>query len=137
MVYKNFRLNIIIRVILLLAALSACALFIVQAAWVRLAYLVIFVILMVIELFHYMDRVNRDISQFLIAVLHDEFTLVFKERGKGRSFRGLYKAMNDISRKLKTLSKEKEMRSQYLFSLIDQVVPHIHKFETTFTNSHR
>ena len=129
MVYKNFRLNIIIRVILLLAALSACALFIVQAAWVRLAYLVIFVILMVIELFHYMDRVNRDISQFLIAVLHDEFTLVFKERGKGRSFRGLYKAMNDISRKLKTLSKEKEMRSQYLFSLIDQVKVGILSYE--------
>lgn len=129
MVYRNFRLNIIFRIIILLAALSACALFIVQAAWVRLAYLVIFVGLMVIELFHYMDRVNRDISQFLIAVLHDEFTLVFKEKGRGRSFRGLYRAMNDISRKLRTLSKEKETRSQYLFSLIEQVKVGILSYE--------
>jgi two-component system nitrogen regulation sensor histidine kinase NtrY len=129
MVYRNFRLNIIFRIIILLVALSACALFIVQAAWVRLAYLVIFVGLMVIELFHYMDRVNRDISQFLIAVLHDEFTLVFKEKGRGRSFRGLYRAMNDISRKLRTLSKEKETRSQYLFSLIEQVKVGILSYE--------
>jgi two-component system nitrogen regulation sensor histidine kinase NtrY len=129
MVYKNFRLNIIIRIIILLAALSAIALFIVQAEYIRLVYLVILVILLVIELFYYIDRVNRDISQFLISVLHDEYTLAFKERGRGRSFRGLYKAMNDISLKLRMLSKEKEMRNQYLFSLIEQVKVGILSYE--------
>jgi nitrogen fixation/metabolism regulation signal transduction histidine kinase len=129
MVYKNFRLNIIIRIIILLAALSAIALFFVQAEYIRLVYLVIFLVLLVVELFYYIDRVNRDISQFLIAVLHDEYTLAFKEIGRGRSFRGLYKAMNDISLKMKILSKEKEMRNQYLFSLIEQVKVGILSYE--------
>lgn len=121
MVYRNFRLNIIVRIIILLAALSAIALFIVQAEYIRLAYLVILLVLLVVELFIYLDRVNRDLSQFLISVLYDDYTMVFRERGKGKSFRGLYKAMNDISLKLKSLSREKETRSQYLLSLIEQV----------------
>ena len=129
MVYKNFRLNIIIRIIILFAALSACALFIVQAEYVRLVYLAIMVILLVVEMFYYIDRINRDLSQFLISVLHDEYTLAFKEGGRGKSFRGLYKAMNDISLKLKTLSKEKETRNQYLFSLIEQVKVGIISYE--------
>ena len=129
MVYKNFRINIIIRIIILFAALSACALFIVQAEYVRLVYLAIMVILLVVEMFYYIDRTNRDLSQFLISVLHDEYTLAFKDRGRGKSFRGLYKAMNDISLKLKTLSKEKETRNQYLFSLIEQVKVGIISYE--------
>lgn len=129
MVFKNFRLNIIIRIIILFAALTACALFIVQAEYIRLVYLAILVILLVVEMFYYIDRVNRDLSQFLISVLHDEYTLAFKEKGRGKSFRGLYKAMNDISLKLKTLSKEKETRNQYLFSLIEQVKVGIISYE--------
>ncbi len=129
MVYKNFRWNIIIRIILLFAAVTACALFIVQAEYVRLVYLAILVILLVVEMFYYIDRINRDLSQFLISVLHDEYTLAFKEKGRGKSFSGLYKAMNDISIKLKTLSKEKETRNQYLFSLIEQVKVGIISYE--------
>ncbi len=129
MVYKNFRLNIIVRLIMLFAAITACALFIVQAEYIRLAYLAILVILLVVEMFYYIDRINRDLSQFLISVMHDEYTLAFKEGGRGKSFRGLYKAMNDISLKLKTLSKEKETRNQYLFSLIEQVKVGIISYE--------
>ncbi len=88
MVYKNFRLNIIIRIIILMAALSAIALFIVQAEYIRLVYLVILVIVLVMELFYYIDRVNRDISQFLISVLHDEYTLAFMEQGQGTFLSG-------------------------------------------------
>ena len=133
MAYKNFRLNIIIRIFILLGALSAIALFFVQAEYIRLVYLSILLVLLLVELFFYVDRVNRDISQFLISVLHDEYTLAFKEKGRGRSFRGLYKAMNDISLKLKTLSKEKEMRNQYLFSLIEQVKVGILSYEPSGT----
>ncbi len=133
MVYKNFRINIIIRIIILFAALSACALFIVQSEYIRLVYLLILVVLLLVELFYYIDRVNKDLSQFLISVLHDDYTLAFKEQGRGRSFRGLYKAMNDISLKLKALSKEKETRNQYLFSLIEQVKVGIISYEPNGT----
>jgi len=129
MAYKNFRLNIIVRIILLFGAITACALFIVQAEYVRLVYLAILVILLVVEMFYYIDRINRDLSQFLISVLHDEYTLAFKEKGRGKSFRGLYKSMNDISIKLKTLNKDKETRNQYLFSLIEQVKVGIISYE--------
>jgi nitrogen fixation/metabolism regulation signal transduction histidine kinase len=129
MVYKNYRLNIIIRIIILLAVLTGIALFFIQAEYIRLVYLSILLVLLVAELFHYLDRVNRDLSQFLISVLHDEYTLAFKEQGRGRSFRGLYKAMNDISLKLKALSKEKETRNQYLVSLIEQVKVGIISYE--------
>lgn len=129
MIFKNFRLNIIVRILVLLAAGSAFAWFIVSSEPIRAVYLGILILLLILELFHYTDRLNKDLNQFFLSIFHDDFTSLFPDRGRGRSFRQLYGTMNEITQKFKTLSMEKEMRSQYLFSLIDQIKVGIISYE--------
>lgn len=127
--FRNFRLNIIIRVLVLLAALTACAVFIATSEPIRATYTGLLVLILIIEYFYYTDKLNRDLNQFFVSILHDDFTSVFRERGKGRSFRGLYETLDEITMRFRVLSKEKEMRGQYLHSLIDQVKVGIISFE--------
>ncbi|MCK5462457.1 MAG: hypothetical protein KAI95_05550 [Bacteroidales bacterium] len=121
MVFRNFRIQIIIRILILLASLAACSWSFADAQYLRAVYLGILVMLLLIEFFYYVDRMNKDINQFISSIFHEDYTSVFNARSKGRSFRLLYETMNDITLKYKTLSKEKETRGQYLYSLIEQV----------------
>ncbi|MFC2098100.1 PAS domain-containing sensor histidine kinase [Bacteroidota bacterium] len=122
-------MNIIIRIIVLILTISAFALFIVQSEPIRAVYIGILIVLLVLEFFYYSDKLNKDLNQFFISILHDDFTSVFKDRRKGNSFKELYGTLDEITLKFRALSTEKEMRSQYLFSLIEQVRVGIISFE--------
>ncbi len=130
MVFKNFRLNIVFRIILLVAALAGFAWAVVRSKPIQAVYLGILIVLLALEFFYYTDRLNRDLNQFFLSILNDDYSSVFQDRGRGRSFHELYGTMDAISRKLNALGKEKEIRGQYLFSLIDQVRVGIISFET-------
>jgi nitrogen fixation/metabolism regulation signal transduction histidine kinase len=130
MTFKNFRLHIILRIIFLLAVLTALSWSVVKVEYIRIVYLGILAILLVLEFFHYMDKTNKDLNQFIVSIFHDDYTSVFDAAGsRGRSFQSLYSAMNDITQRFRTLSKEKETRGQYLYSLIEQVQVGIISYE--------
>lgn len=120
MIYSNFRLNIIFRIILIFLILLLMAYWIVGGHYLRSAYTGILIILLLTELFFYIDRLNRNLANFFASVLADDFSIHLRDFRKGRSFRNLYEILNAINQKMKLLSKEKETRSQYLGSLIEQ-----------------
>ncbi len=120
MVYSNFRLNIAIRIILIFSILVLMAFWIVSGHYLRTAYTGIVIILLLIEMFIYIDRLNRNLSNFFASVLADDFSVRLSDSRKGRSFYKLYNVLNAINDKIKFLSKERETRSQYLGSLIEQ-----------------
>ena len=106
--FKNFRLNIIIRIIVLILTISAFALFIVQSEPIRAVYIGILIVLLVLEFFYYSDKLNKDLNQFFISILHDDFTSVFKDRRKGNSFKELYGTLDEITLKFRALSTERK-----------------------------
>lgn len=120
MIYNNFRINIIIRILLLLAVLSLLAYWLISGHYLRSTYIGILVIIQVGELFLYIDRLNSKLEIFFSSLLADDHSIRLSDIKKGRSFRKLYDILNAINDKLKVLSKEKETRSQYLGSLIEQ-----------------
>jgi PAS domain S-box-containing protein len=120
MICNNFRINIIIRALLLLAFLSLTAYWLIGGHYIRSVYVGIMAIILIIELIIYIDRVNTRLANFFESLLADDFTIRLSDSGKGRSFKNLYDILNAINGKLKSLSKEKETRSQYLNSLIEQ-----------------
>jgi nitrogen fixation/metabolism regulation signal transduction histidine kinase len=120
MIYNNFRINIIIRILLLLAFLSLTAFWLIGGHYIRAGYIGILVIIIVIELILYIDRLNNRLANFFESLLAEDYTIRLIDIGKGQSFRKLYNILNAINDKLKSLSKEKETRSQYLNSLINQ-----------------
>ena len=120
MVYRNFRINIIIRIILIFAIMVLLTYWMVGGHYLRSAYIGVLIILLLAELFIYIDRLNRNLTSFFASLLADDYTVRLSDFRKGRSFRKLYETLNAINEKIKFLSKEKETRSQYLGSLIDQ-----------------
>jgi len=120
MIYTNFRINIIIRILLLIAILSLLALWLTGGHYLRSAYIGIVVIIQVAELFIYIDRLNSKLENFFSSLLADDYSIRLSDTRKGSSFRKLYDILNAINDKSKILSKEKETRSQYLGSMIEQ-----------------
>lgn len=119
---KNFRLNVLIRVIIIALIITALVYYLLVATnYLRSVYLVVFFVLSIIEFIWYVDRTNRDFKAFLLALLQDDFTTTFPEKAKGRSFNELYKVFNQITRKFKQLGSEKEAQHIFLEALIAHV----------------
>jgi len=97
MVFRNFRINIIIRLLFILAGLVLIALWITGGHYLRAAYIAIILIGLLIELFLYIDRQNRNVANFFSALLHDDYSQHLTHTGKGKSFRLLFKTLNALN----------------------------------------
>lgn len=73
------------------------------------------------ELVYYVNKSNRDLSQFLLAIRYDDFTTRFSARDKGKSFEELYDAFNFIFDKLKEISSERQAQYLYLLRLVEHI----------------
>jgi len=122
MVYKNFRFNVIIRVLLIAIGIGSLLYFvIITEQYLRSIYIFIFIVLAIIEFIWYVDKTNRDFSTFLLAIMQDDFSTTFSEKRKGKSFARLYGALNKITQKFKYISSEKEVQFLYLETLVEHV----------------
>ncbi len=119
---KNFRLNVIIRILIITLIIALLMYFIlIQLKYLRSVYLGIFLVIAIVEFVWYVDRTNRDFASFLLALLQDDFTTTFSEKGKGKSFGMLYSAFNKITQKFKRISSAKEVQHIYLEMLVEHV----------------
>lgn len=121
MVFKNFRVQVVLRVMLLMATCVLFAWCIVDGYYLRSAYVAAAAGIMVGELIVYVDRFNRDIRTFMISLMQRDFTTHYQGTHRGRSFEELYRALNSISQLFKTISKEKEIQYRYLEMLLEHV----------------
>ena len=120
MVFKNFRLQVVIRILIISLALGLFLYWLlVTGKYIRSFYMGILVILAVIELFIFIDRTNRDVTNFFQSILSSDFTHVFSTSKKGKAFALLNESMNKITRKFKDISREKEIQYLYLQTLVD------------------
>ncbi|TRX56271.1 GHKL domain-containing protein [Fulvivirga sp. M361] len=116
---KKFRLNIVIRIIVIALLLTSVIYYlIVLEYYLRSCYLIVFVLLALIEFVWFVERTNRDFKVFLMGILQDDFTTTFSEKAKGNSFDQLYGVMNRITRKFDEISAAKEAQYLYLEALV-------------------
>ena len=90
MVFRSFRINIIIRILLILGGLILISIWISNVHYLRSVYAGIIVAGLVFEMFLYIDRLNRNIANFFSALLHDDYSQHLAQSGKGKSFRMLF-----------------------------------------------
>ncbi|MCF8380926.1 MAG: hypothetical protein K9H49_15235 [Bacteroidales bacterium] len=121
MVYKSFRLNLIIRVIVLAA--SVFLFFYLMGTQTYLTPLLVLVatILQVYALIWYVEKTNRDLSSFLESIRFSEFTRSFKIDGLGPSFNELNAAFNDVIADFQKVRSEKEEHFHYLQSIVENI----------------
>jgi two-component system nitrogen regulation sensor histidine kinase NtrY len=121
MVFKNFRLQVILRVVILIAGIILLAWCVVYGYYLRSVYLVIAIVILAVEFIWYVDRFNRDVKSFMVSLLQRDFTTHYQSTGRSKSFDELYSMLNRISEVFKTISAEKEVQFRYLEMLVDHL----------------
>jgi signal transduction histidine kinase len=120
--YKNFKLNIIVRVILLALAIFLFFYLYNNTQYYTTSFLMaIFVIILVISIIQYASKTNRYITNFLEAIRYSDFTRSFEIEGLGSQFDQMREAFNDVIEDFQKIRNEKE--EQYLF--LQNVIQHI------------
>ncbi|MCK5464196.1 MAG: hypothetical protein KAI95_14310 [Bacteroidales bacterium] len=121
MTYKNFRVNIIVRILLLSASIGL--IFYTYSAEMKVTpfLVVVLTILQVLSLIRYVDRTNRDLTSFLESIRFSEFTRSFQIEGMGSSFDDLNRAFNDVINDFQKVRSEKEEHFHYLQSIVQNI----------------
>ena len=121
MVFKQFRFNIVLRVLLLTA--TCLALFItVNSAFTFTPILVAgLIIYQVWSLIRYVDRTNRELAGFLESIRYSEFTRTFQISDAGTSFDELNTAFNDVMKDFQQVRSEREEHFHYLQNIVQNI----------------
>ena len=72
-------------------------------------------------LIHYVEKTNRDLSRFFLAIRHADFSQSFVTGGLGSSFDELKKAFNEVLEAFRRTRAEKEEQARYLQTVVQHV----------------
>jgi len=118
--FKNFRINIIFRALILSALIFAMTWGVTATAWqVTPIACGILAILSLVELIHYVEKSNRTLISFLDFVRHQDFTTTSPNAELGKSFGDLALAYKSISSDMRKLNTQRAINEQQLSSVIE------------------
>jgi two-component system nitrogen regulation sensor histidine kinase NtrY len=120
MIRNRFAINLVIRVILLTLTCIALAFSAIQPGNLFITLnIAVFLFIQVGLLLYYLNRVNRDLTNFFGAIANDDSTLVYKRIAPGKSFLKLYELFDEISLKIQRLKIENTQRAFYFQNLVE------------------
>jgi two-component system nitrogen regulation sensor histidine kinase NtrY len=121
MIFKQFRVNVIFRVLLL--TVSCLLLFLtLNSTFIFTPILVVALIVYEVwSLIRYVDRTNRELANFLESIRYSEFTRTFSIRETGSSFDALNEAFNDVMKDFQQIRSEREEHFHYLQSIVQNL----------------
>ncbi|GAB3202466.1 GHKL domain-containing protein [Pontibacter aydingkolensis] len=120
--FRGFRLNLLLRLLLLVIVIVGFLVIIYRTDWYVTAFcLLLLASFLVYDLVYFVERTNRDISSFLEAMLHSDFTQRFAIQNKNSSYRNLYQSFNAISDAFMRIKAEQEAHYHYLQAIVEQV----------------
>ncbi len=122
MVFKNFRLQIASRILILGVSMYILFYVITQThLYVTSIILATVTVLQIIALIRYVEKTNRDLSRFLESVRHADFSQSFSPQGLGSSFDELKKIFREITEKFHQIRFEKEEHYNYLQTVVQHI----------------
>jgi two-component system, NtrC family, nitrogen regulation sensor histidine kinase NtrY len=122
MVFKNFRLNVLIRVLLLIASAFLFAWLVRYTEYsISAVILGTVMIYQMWALVHYAELTNRKLTGFLNSIKHADFSSSFTEHGLGKSFDELNNAFNEVIEEFRKYRSEREEHLNYLYTVIQHV----------------
>lgn len=120
--FKNLRLNIVLRVMLLTVSIIALAHVIYSSSnQVNIVFLSILIVAQLILLLRVLDKSNREIANFLSSIRYDDFTTTYPTKGRGKSMNELYVEFNNVIRKFREIRAEKEANYHYFRTIVQHV----------------
>jgi len=122
MVFKRFRLQVILRVILIVVTVLLIFLLHQKTAYaVSTIILALLLLVQVISLIRYTEQTNQKLRRFFESIRYADFTSSFDERELGKSFEGLNNEFNQVIEAFNKNKTEKEEHFTYLLTVIQHV----------------
>ncbi len=122
MVFKRFRLACITRVLLIAATLLV--LFYLYFNTVKYATILILgglLVYQIVDLINFVEKTNRDLTRFLLAIRHSDFSQSFSLAPRGGSYTELSSAFAEVMDEFKRQRAEKEEHVNYLQTVVRHV----------------
>jgi len=122
MVYRKFRIQVVVRVLLLVITLVLIYIIHNETAYaVSSIILGVLFIAQVISLIRYTEQTNKKLTKFFESIRHADFTSSFSDNELGRSFEGLNNEFNEVIDAFNKNKQEKEEHFSYLLTVIQHV----------------
>jgi two-component system, NtrC family, nitrogen regulation sensor histidine kinase NtrY len=122
MTYKNFKINVILRIILLLITLFLLVFVYFKTSFhITLIFIGVLVLLEIYSLIYYIDRTNRDLTNLLDSIQYSDFSRTFTIEKDSSSYKEFKSAFNKVIDKFKTVREEKEEQYHYLQNVLHHV----------------
>jgi nitrogen fixation/metabolism regulation signal transduction histidine kinase len=122
MIFRSFRVKVIIRIILLGILMVILFFAINKGNWyAATAVTAVLIITLLIELFHFIDRSNRDLYNMLLSLKQKDFSQSVANTFSEKSFRKLEEIFNEIRNVYRDASIEREVHYQYLQFIINHI----------------
>ncbi len=81
----------------------------------------IILVLQVLDLIRFVNKTNRELSKFLLAIKQSDYSINFKGTKSGSSFKELYDAFDQIISTYKEVKIEREAQYQFLLILVEHI----------------
>jgi two-component system, NtrC family, nitrogen regulation sensor histidine kinase NtrY len=122
MILRNFRFNIIIRVLFLnITILGIIWLIFRTNYYITTGSLILVALLQVVLLIGYAERTNTMFIKFLNAIRYDDFSQTYTIKGLGQSFNDLNREFNKVMQKFQEIRAEKEAQYHYLKTIVQHI----------------
>ena len=121
MISRNFYVQIIFRVVLLVAAALGAGFAVASESNLIAFVCVATIIPVVINLIQLLNTTNRKMSYFLESIQNNDSTLIFPTQISGKPIRELYDGLNKINEQIKQLKIENQQREQYFQTILENV----------------
>ncbi|MBN2174384.1 MAG: ATP-binding protein [Bacteroidales bacterium] len=122
MVFRRFSFVIIIRVIILTLSIFIFA-YLVSIARHEVSSIILGVVIVfqIYSLILYVNRTNKQLSQFFDSIRHSDFSTSFSDKSLGKSFEMLSKSFNEVIDEFKKNRAEKEEHYNYLQTVVQHI----------------
>lgn len=122
MAFKSFKATLSLRVVLLIGSIFLLTHLYYNDSYDLTKTLVIgMIVYQVYALFHYLDKSNREIANFLSSIQYDDFSNTYTYRNTGGSIDLLYEQFNNVMKKFRDIRAEKEAQYTYLKTIVQHV----------------
>jgi len=119
---KNFRLQIIVRVLLLAFTLALCLYLIFSTAYyVTVGLLLVIIIFQIVRLIRYSDQTNYKLSRLFNSIRYSDFSRSFSPTQLGKSFRELDKTFATVVEAFKEQRIEKQVQFRYMQTVVQHI----------------
>ncbi|MEJ8757435.1 ATP-binding protein [Pontibacter sp. H259] len=122
MVFNTFRARLLLQVCAAMVSMLALVIVLYRTDWYVTAFCIAaFLLLQLYSLVHFVERTNRDLTNFLQSIRHSDFTQRFPEKSSNSTFGHLHTSFNEISDSFLKIKAEKQAHYLYLQAIVEHV----------------